>query len=339
MTMRKLLIPFLPLALLAQTSAPQPKPAATQAAMAPAPAAPKASPAPAAAPEPPDSEIIAYLGKRSITYGDFTSWLKVMAGPRAESIRKAAPNRAQAMKQYLDTQVLSAKSTQEHLQNTREYKELAEAMTQQARVRVLLDEERSGSDGQKLKQKAENPSDEEVQAYFKANSERYAVPERFTARHILVAIKGAAGAGDKGLPEPEAKAKAEQLLEQIRQGKPFEDVAKEASDDPGSKANGGLYKDIPFGRFAKEFEAAVRSQEIGKLYDPVKTAFGYHLILVEARSPKQAGNFEQVKETVRKQLIPERRDQLTKAFLEQAKKDVGFREAPTALTAPAPAKP
>lgn len=339
--MRKLLIPFLPLALLAQTSAPQPKPAATQAAVAPAPAAPKASPAPAAAPEPQASEIIAYLGKRSITYGDFTRWLQVMAGPRAESIRKAAPNRAQAMKQYLDTQVLSAKSMQENLQNTKEYKDLAAAMAQQARVRVLLDDERAGSDGQKLKQKAENPSDEELQAYFKANSERYAVPERFTARHILVAIKGAAGAGDKGLPEPEAKAKAkaEQLLEQLRQGKSFEELAKEVSDDPGSKANGGLYKDIPFGRFAKEFEAAVRSQEIGKLYDPVKTAFGYHLILVEARSPRQPGDFEQVKETVRKQLIPERRDQLTKAFLEQAKKDVGFREAPTALTAPAPAKP
>ena len=83
----------------------------------------------------------------------------------------------------------------------------------------------------------------------------------------------------------------------------------------------------------------MRAQEIGKLYEPVKTAFGYHLILVEARTPKQAGDFEQVKETVRKQLVPERRDKLTKEFLEQAKKDVGFREAPTALTAPAPAKP
>jgi hypothetical protein len=285
--------------------------------------------------EPKDGDPIGYLGKRTILYGDFSKWLKVMAGPRADSIRKVPASRNQAMKQYLDLQILSAKGRAEKLQTTPEYKSLLAAMEQQCYARVLMDEDRPGSEGQKLKEKAENPSAEEVQAYFKANMERYATPERFTARHILVSVKGAPGSGDKGLPEAEAKEKVAKIQAELKAGKKFEDLAKEYSDDPGSKNNGGLYKDIPFGRFAKEFEEAVRSQEIGKVGEPVKTNFGYHLILVESRSPKAEADFEKVKDTVRKQMIPERREKLNKDFLEQVRKEVAFREAPEAKPAPA----
>ena len=142
--------------------------------------------------------------------------------------------------------------------------------------------------------------------------------------------------GDKGLTDAEAKAKMAKIQAELKAGKSFADLAKEYSDDPGSKANGGLYKDIPFGRFAKEFEAAVRTQEIGKVGEPVKTAFGYHLIEVESRSPRQPGDFEKVKDAIRKQMVPERRQKLTKAFIEAAKQDVGFREVLPPPPAPAP---
>jgi hypothetical protein len=298
---------------------------------------PQGMPGAPAAAEPKDGDVIGYLGKRTITYGDFVNWLKVLAGPRAEMIRKTAPNRTQAMKQYLDLQVLSAKARLDKIPATKEYKDLMAVMAQQVEARVIMDEDRAGSEGQKLKDKAENPSDEEILAYFKANSERYATPERFTARHILVNVKGAPGAGDKALPDAEAKEKALKILAELKGGKKFEDAAKEYSDDPGSKNNGGLYKDIPFGRFAKEFEAAVRAQEIGKVGDPVKTNFGYHLILVESRSPKEAADFAKVKDNIRKQMIPERKDKLNKEFLEKVKQEVGFREPPPApVPAPAP---
>ena len=318
--MLKVLSPLLALTLMAQNPPPEP----------PRPAAPRVQPMPpkADAPEPKDSDVIAYLGKTAIRYGDFSAWLGVMAGPRAESMRKQAATRNQAQKQYLDLQVLAAKGRQEKLQDTKAFKALVEALKQQAYARVLMDEDRPGGDGQKLKAEAENPSEADLLAYFNANSERYATPEKFTARHILVSIKGAPGAGDKGLPEPEAKEKILKLQAEIKAGKSFEDVAKESSDDPGSKANGGLYKDIPFGRFAKEFEEAVRTQEIGKLGDPVKTNFGYHLILVESRTPKQPGDFEKSKDAVRKAMIPERKDKLNKEFMEATRKAVGFKEVP-----------
>jgi parvulin-like peptidyl-prolyl isomerase len=334
--MLKFCTPLFSLALLAQTPAPEaPKPPT---------ALVNPAPMPPAAAEPKPGDVIAYLGKTAIRYSDFTAWLTAMAGPRAEQMIKMPAARAQAMKQYLDLQVLAAKGQKEKLQDTQEFKTLLAALRQQVFARVLMDEERAGGDGQKLKAKAENPTDEEVRAYFDANAERYATPEKFTARHILVSLKGAPAAGDKGVTEEEALSKLAKAREELKAGKGWDAVAKEYSDDPGSKNSGGLYKDIPFGRFAKEFEAAVRSQEIGKPGEPVKTNFGYHLIQVESRSPKQPGDFEKVKDNVRKQMVPERREKATKAYLEEVRKEVGFREVADPAAEPSadsakPAKP
>jgi foldase protein PrsA len=325
--MLKRLVPLVSMTLLAQSPAP-PKP--------PMPMAHAMPPQPAATPEPKASDAIAYLGTRKLTYGDFASWLKVMVGPRAEMIRKTPASRAQALKQYLEIQVLAAKGQKENLQKTKQFQATLAALREQCYARVLLDEDRPGGDGQKLKEQSENPTEAEVKAYFQANSERFSTPERFTARHILVALKGAPGAGDKGYTDDEAKARLAKIQEELKSGKKLEDLTKEYSDDPGSKANGGLYKDIPFGRFAKEFEEAVRTQEIGKVGPPVKTSFGYHLILVEARSPRQEGDFEKVKDSIRKQMAPERREKLTKEYMDQTRKEVGFREVAEAQPAGAP---
>ena len=326
------LIPLISLSLLAQSPAPAPRP----------PAGPRVHGLPqqpaAEVPEPNPGDAIAYLGTRKITYGDFSRWLKVMVGSRAESLRKNPTSRSQAQKQYLELQVLAAKGQQEKLQTTKAFQSTLAALRMQAFARVLLDEDRAGSDAQKIKEQAENPTEAEVKAYFQANSDRYATPERFTARHILVGLKGAAGVGEKGLSDEEAKARVAKIQEELKAGKKLEDLAKEYSDDPGSKNNGGLYKDIPYGRFAKEFEEAVRSQELGKVGEPVKTSFGYHLIQVESRSPKQEGDFEKLKDSIRKQMGPERREKLTREFIEQAKKDVGFKEAQAAPAKPAAPK-
>jgi hypothetical protein len=316
--MLKTFLPLIALTLAAQTPAPTPP-----SPMSPKPVVMPGKPA-ATATEPQDGEVIAYLGRKKVHYGDFTKWLKVMAGPRAEMIRKNPANRAQVQKQYLELQVLAAKGRRDKLQATPEFKALLAALEQQCYARVLMDEDRSGSPMQKLKAKAENPTEEEVRAYFTANSERYATPEKFTARHILVSLKSMTGG--RGPTEEEAKAKLAKIQEELKAGKKLEDLAKDFSDDPGSKDKGGLYTDIPYGRFAKEFEEAVRKQDIGQVGEPVKTTFGYHLIQVLARHPKEPADFEKVKDTVRKQMLPERQEKLKQEFMDQAKKEVGYRE-------------
>lgn len=82
--------------------------------------------------------------------------------------------------------------------------------------------------------------------------------------------------------EKVAKEQAEQVLQRIKNGEDFAALAKEFSEDPGSKEKGGLYEGITEGSFVPEFEQAVFSLQPGDVApEPVKSKFGYHIIKLE----------------------------------------------------------
>ncbi len=83
--------------------------------------------------------------------------------------------------------------------------------------------------------------------------------------------------------EAEANALAQILAARARieAGEAFEDVAVEVSEDPGSGANGGSLGWFGRGQMVPEFEEATFSLEVGELSEPIKTDFGYHLIMVD----------------------------------------------------------
>lgn len=99
----------------------------------------------------------------------------------------------------------------------------------------------------------------------------------FNSRHILFSTKG--------LSEEEAESvriKAEGVLERIKNGEDFATLAKQYSEDPGSKDNGGLYENIERGMFVTEYEDAVLSIKEGEIYPTlVESAHGYHIIKSE----------------------------------------------------------
>jgi parvulin-like peptidyl-prolyl isomerase len=322
-----LLIPALALALSAQTAPEKPKigiPApANQGPIPPHLTAPKEETIPA-------DQVIARLGKRIIREKDFLEWMKITSGKRFEMVAKLPGGLSRSRQQYLDIQMLAAKARKARLQESADFKKILAIQEDQALVGFMMSEDREGGEGQRLKQKAENPSEEQLKAFFEKNAQRYETAEKFTARHILVGLKGAPRMGDKGLTEEEAKARIAKLKDELKAGKSFESLAKEYSDDPGNKANGGLYKDAIYGSFVQEFQDAVRRQEVGKVGEPVKTLYGYHLILVEGRTPKQPGEFDKVKDRVKQQWTSEQRDSLRKAFLEETRKEMDFVSGPEA---------
>lgn len=79
-----------------------------------------------------------------------------------------------------------------------------------------------------------------------------------------------------------AKAKADEILQKVKNGEDFAKLAEEFSDDPGSKDKGGLYEGITEGSFVPEFEQVAFSLKPGQVADqPVETKFGYHIIKLE----------------------------------------------------------
>lgn len=128
---------------------------------------------------------------------------------------------------------------------------------------------------------------------YKAHPERFALPEQVHIRHILISGK------DEG-----AEAKANELLEKLKQGGDFEALAKENSADTGSAAKGGDLGFFAKGRMVPEFEtAAFALEKPGDLSGVVKTNFGYHILQLVEKKPAGKQAFEDVKEALRKEAL------------------------------------
>jgi peptidyl-prolyl cis-trans isomerase D len=142
------------------------------------------------------------------------------------------------------------------------------------------------------------PSQQEIQQYFKAHQDEYSVPEQARSRHIL--IKVAPGADAK--TDAAAKAKAEALLKQIQAGANFAELAKKNSDDPGSKDKGGELGFAKRGMMVPEFDTALFTQKIGDT-KIVKSQFGYHIVQVEERQTAHTESLNEVLPTIQVTLL------------------------------------
>jgi peptidyl-prolyl cis-trans isomerase D len=142
------------------------------------------------------------------------------------------------------------------------------------------------------------PTQQEIQAYFTAHQAEYSTPEQARSRHIL--IKLAPGADAK--TDAAAKAKAEDILKQLKGGADFAALAKKYSDDPGSKDSGGELPFAQHGAMVPEFDKAIFSQKIGDI-EIVKSQFGYHIVQVEERKPAHAQDLSEVLPTIQATLI------------------------------------
>ncbi|GAB4452747.1 MAG: hypothetical protein OHK0029_04260 [Armatimonadaceae bacterium] len=100
-------------------------------------------------------------------------------------------------------------------------------------------------------------------------------------RHILIK------SGEGGLPEPQAKAKADKVLKEVLASPDkMAELAKQYSDDPGSKNNGGIYDWAPGAQYVPEFTKGALAAGVGKVNpEPIKTPYGYHIIKLEGERP------------------------------------------------------
>ena len=147
--------------------------------------------------------------------------------------------------------------------------------------------------------------DAQVNEYYKAHESEW---QEVSARHILIRFQGSRVPmrdGQKDLSEAEAQAKAADLKKKIAAGAKFADLAKAESDDVASGADGGNLGAFERGAMIPEFEDAAFSLPIGQVSDPVKSAFGYHLILVDKRGAK---SLEEMRAEIQQRIAPEASD-------------------------------
>jgi len=132
-----------------------------------------------------------------------------------------------------------------------------------------------------------NVTDAEVKKYYDENGKEFLLPERVRASHILISTRPLDPNTDPNQLKVQAKQKAEELLKKAKGGADFAALAKENSEDPGSKAQGGDLGLFPRGQMVKPFEDAAFGLQIGEISNLIETQFGYHIIKVTEK--KQAG--------------------------------------------------
>lgn len=149
-------------------------------------------------------------------------------------------------------------------------------------------------------------SDEQLQQHYNTHKTDFTVEEQRNASHILIQLAA-------GVTDAEAKQKASDMRALVLSGKPFAEVAKEHSDDIGSRAEGGATGLFGPGVMAPEFERAVFGMNIDDISEPIKTSFGYHIIKLTEIKSGVVTPFAEVKSEIEQKL---RREQAEELFYE-----------------------
>src|ERR1700678_3951340 len=207
-----------------------------------------------------------------------------------------------------------------------------------------------------------NPTDAELQAFFKQSAARYkdAVPETRKLAYIALnqtdvpngappvtngQVEQYYQAHQKDFQVPDeakvrhilikvapgadaktdaaAKQKAEDLLKQIKSGGNFAALATANSDDPGSKVQGGELGMIQRGVTVPEFEKAAFSLQPGQTSDVIKTQFGYHILQVEAKQTAHLKPLDEVKAQILATLTRQQEADQQAAYAQQLATEAG----------------
>jgi len=145
-------------------------------------------------------------------------------------------------------------------------------------------------------------TDEEIFAYYQENLDMFFEPKRVRARHILVP----------------SKVLAEELLNALKTGADFQDLARRYSMDLSTKDQGGDLGYVPQSGIIPDLEKAMFSLGIGQLSGVIETEMGFHIIRVEDRLDERYVPLDEVREYVAQALTAQRKAEKFRQFYQEA---------------------
>lgn len=270
-----------------------------------------------------DAKVIATVNGSKITSADFDREVKALP----EYIRAMADT-PQGKKEMVDTLVMRELILQQAAKDGVDKSKEVEEKLAELKKRIIVDTY--------LKKKVETESkisDEELKKFYDQNLDKFKAGEQIRASHILV----------------KSEQEAQTILDQLKKGANFEELAKSKSADT-SAAKGGDLGWFGKGNMVPAFEKAAFGLKEGQLSNIVKSDFGYHIIKLTGKRAAGTRSLDEVKEQITAAIMPQKQQQIFLKLKEDLKKGAKIEltdaapapeksTAPAAIPAAVPAKP
>ncbi len=159
-------------------------------------------------------------------------------------------------------------------------------------------------------------AESEIEKYYAEHASEFEKPAQIRVAHVLVRV------GETGGSEAEDKARAKiaDVIKRAKAGEDFAKLARDVSEDPGSKANGGDLGLVRKGEMVPQFEQAAFAMKPGEISpEPVRTPFGFHAIKVLDVQPAGKTPLKDVAAQIRDRLSAEAADRAAKAKADDAR--------------------
>jgi len=159
------------------------------------------------------------------------------------------------------------------------------------------------------------PTEEDIQ---KAYAD-YTSKEIASVQHILMLTQG-----KNDVDKTKIRKQMEDILARAKKGDDFAELAKQYSEDPGSKDRGGLYENFARGEMVKPFEDAAFSVPIGGISDIVETQYGFHILNVIDRN--NFNSLEDHKSELEEQLKNKKKPDAYQTYMTKLKEAVEYKK-------------
>jgi peptidyl-prolyl cis-trans isomerase C len=231
-----------------------------------------------------DSKVLVRIGNVKITVGDFKERLDNLPANYKQVVQK---KKKEFLQEVIKDSLLYGEALRLGLDKDKDVQKVIEEARKKILIAKLLQDKIDA---------AVDVTDEEIKAYYENNKAGFTSPEVIRVSQILV----------------EDKARADEIIAELKNGGSFEGLAKARSLDPTAE-NGGDIGYFTMGQLLPEFENACVGLSVGGVAGPIRTKLGYHVIKLTDRKKTVIRPLDEVKDSISEMLrAQERREKFNR---------------------------
>ena len=238
-------------------------------------------------------EVLADVNGTVITTGDFKKELENLP-PYLKPMTETPDGKKEMLETMIIRELILQQAKKDGIDNSPAVAEKLEELKKRVVVEAFLKK--------KVEEEAKL-SDAELQKFYDQNKDKFKSGEQIHASHILV----------------KDEKTAQEVLDKLKGGASFEELAKKYSIDAAA-AKGGDLGWFGTGSMLPEFEKAAFALKEGAISGIVKTKFGYHIIKLTGKRPAGQRSFEEVKDQIKAALLPSKQQEVFQKLKDDLKK-------------------